>query len=100
MPVDTTSPFASSNETKFAYSGPLSILAGFGVSFEWIVGFTLNALVILALLKDAKLRKEYLTPAIISLALTDLIYSMYTCPVLSFHFFMKYVSIYCRKCRK
>ena len=47
-----------------------------------IIGFTLNVLVIMALLKSRSLRKEYLTPFIISLAVTDLAFSTITLPII------------------
>ena len=82
-----------SNDTSFAYSGADSIVAGLGAAFESTVGTVFNLLVILAILNDAKIRKEYMSPAIISLAATDFLFSLLTLPVLSLLFFKKYVYI-------
>lgn len=89
--VDHNTSFSRlSKDTHFVYSEAESITAGLVVAFESIVGSVLNLLVILALLKNSNLRKEYLTPAILSLALTDFLFSVFSLPVVSLHFFVRY----------
>ena len=75
------------NSTDYVYSDGESILAGLGATFQSIAGTILNILVIVALLKNTILRKEYLTPAIISLSLTDLLFSVITLPALAHRYF-------------
>ena len=79
------------NSTDYCYSDGESILAGVGSTLQAIAGTILNLLVILALLKNQHLRKEYLTPAIISLSATDLIFSVITLPMLAHRYFVQYV---------
>ena len=75
------------DSTDYCYSEGESILAGLGATFQAIAGTILNLLVIVALLKNTNLRKEYLTPAIISLSLTDLLFSVVTLPALAHRYF-------------
>ena len=76
--------------TSYCYSTAVSIIGGLGATFQSLVGSGLNILVILALLKDARLRKEYLTPSIVSLAATDFLYSMFTLPMIAIRYFVQY----------
>ena len=71
------------NSTDWVYSEAESIVAGLGATFQSIAGSTLNLLIILALLRKPSLRKEHLTPFILSLAATDLIYSTVTLPIIA-----------------
>ena len=75
------------DSTDYVYSEGESILAGLGATFQAIAGTILNLLVIVALLKNTNLRKEYLTPAIISLSVTDLLFSVITLPALAHRYF-------------
>ena len=75
------------DSTDYCYSNVESILAGLGATFQAIAGTILNLLVIVALLKTTNLRKEYLTPAIISLSVTDLLFSVITLPALAHRYF-------------
>ena len=79
------------NDTAYCYSTAVSIIGGLGATFQSMLGSFLNILVILALLNDASLRKEYLTPSIISLASTDLLFSMFSLPMVAIRYFVKYV---------
>ena len=79
------------DSTDYCYGDEESILAGLGALLQAIAGTILNLLVILALLKTKQLRKEYLTPAIVSLALTDLLFSAVTLPMLAHRYFSQYV---------
>ena len=72
-----------SNETAYCYSTSASVIAGLGAILQSIVGVTLNLLVILALLRTRSIRREYVTPSVVSLSGTDLIFSMFTLPMMS-----------------
>ena len=76
-------------ETNYVYSETASIIAGIGFALESIIGTILNLLVIIALGRNADFRKEYLTPSIVSIAFTDLLYSVFSLPILSLHYFTK-----------
>ena len=78
-----------SNSTDYVYSETESILGGLGATIEAIAGSILNFLVIAALTKNAHLRKQYMTPSIVSLATTDLLFSLITLPMLSHHYFSR-----------
>ena len=71
----------------YIYSNGESILGGLGATFQSIAGTILNTLVIVALLKNKSLRQEYLTPVIVSLSITDLVFSTVTLPMLADHYF-------------
>ena len=79
------------NTTGCVYSEAASMIGGIGALFTAIVGFTLNFLVICALMKTPSLRKEYLTPFLISLALTDILFSAMALPMTSARYFARYV---------
>ena len=79
------------NRTEYVYSNAVSVVGGLGALFISILGTFLNVIVIAALIKDVALRKEYLTPPILSLATTDLLYSMCTLPAMAIRYFVKYV---------
>ena len=73
-----------------------NVVAGVFVTIESIGGTLLNLLVIIALLRNTQLRKEYLTPFIISNAMTDLIFSSISLPTMSIRcFLMKWPNIPC-----
>ena len=79
------------NDTGYCYSTAESIIAGLGATIQSIAGTFLNLLVILALLNNDNLRKQYFTPSIISLSMTDLLFSMFTLPMLAIRYFVQYV---------
>ena len=74
-------------DTNFAYSKPEAYLAGLVNGVQSIVGSVLNLLVIFALLKNSELRKQPLTPSIISISITDLLFSGYILSVATIHWF-------------
>ena len=76
-----------SDSTDYVYTEEESILGGLGATIEAIAGSILNFLVIAALTKNTHLRKQYMTPSIVSLATTDLLFSLITLPMLSHHYF-------------
>ena len=69
--------------TDFWIPTPYSIIAAVIIASISIVGPILNALVIICLLRNSEIRKGYLTPSIVSIALTDFLYSVISCPVFS-----------------
>ena len=75
------------NSTDYCYSDAESILGGLGATLEAIAGSILNLLVILALIRNAHIRKEYMTRAIVSLATTDFLFSIVTLPMLAHRYF-------------
>lgn len=78
-----------SPDPNFMYSEMESIMAGIIVALQSLFGTIWNFLVIVALLRNSELRKEYLTPTIVSIAVANFIHSIYTLPILSCHFLMK-----------
>ena len=87
LKVDLNS--ALDNSTDYIYSSALTVFAGVGCFLESLVGQVLNLIVLLALCKDAKLRKEYLFIPVVSLILTDYLFSITTLPMLSVRFFVR-----------
>ena len=75
------------NSTDYCYSDGESILGGLGATLEAIAGSILNLLVIVALIKNSHIRKEYMTRAIVSLAATDFLFSIVTLPMLAHRYF-------------
>ena len=74
------------NDTNFAYNEIQSWVAGLSIALESFTGTILNLLVIVALLRNSELRKEYMTPGIISMAITDFLFSVAVLPVMSLLF--------------
>ena len=85
MKNDSTSsyPLLQSNDPRFVYTETESQIAGATNVLQCILGSGLNFLVLCAILRSSELRKEYLTPSIASIALTDFLYSIYPLPVLT-----------------
>jgi hypothetical protein len=71
------------NNTDWVYSEGESIFAGVCATLQAIAGVVLNVLVFAVFLGNAAFRKEYLTPFILSLATTDLLYSLFTLPIIA-----------------
>ena len=82
------------NKTEYAYSEAVSLIGGLGAEIIGMIGFTLNLFVIIALTKTPGLRKEYLTPFMISLSLTDFLFSAIPLPMTAVRYFLRYVFIY------
>ena len=66
-------------------------LIGEGVLYMFlsIAGVIMNFLIILAVIKSSKIRNEYLCPTIMSLALSDFLFSIYVAPSISLKGFTK-----------
>ena len=88
-----------SNTPDYGYSDIVSMIGGLGSVFTGILGFTLNFLVILTLMKTRSLRTEYLTPSIISLCMTNFLFSAISLPMEAVSYVVGYVSIYLNLCR-
>ena len=77
------------NDTTFVYTETESYIGGVIFALLSIVGAILNFLLIVALLSNSKLRKEYLTKTIVSIALTDFLWSICFLPLFSLHYFQR-----------
>jgi len=80
---------ALTEDPDFCYSDEVAITTGLFLTLEFIAGSILNFLVILAVLRSKDIRKEYLTPSILSIAITDFIFSAYVIPVSAIKFFSR-----------
>lgn len=85
----STDPVVRSTDPSYVYSNTESFLLGIENIPLGVVGSVMNLLVILATLRSCELRKEYLTPSILSLALNDFIFSITFFPITSILGFMK-----------
>ena len=72
-----------------AYSNVQSDIAGVVFMLLSIPGSILNFLLIVALLKNTKIRQEYLTKTVASIAITDFLWNIIWCPVLSLRYFTR-----------
>ena len=77
--------------TGWVFSQAESVFAGVAATLQATLGAVLNLLVIAVFLRTRSFRKEYLTPFILSLAATDLIYSSITLPIIAVRDFAGYV---------
>ena len=101
--TDTTADFITSestcwsNDTSKNDSTPFiygTLEASLGGSFSMIfslVGFTFNLLIIASVMYHRKTREQTLTPFIISLSSSDLIFSIATLPFFAIRFFSRYI---------
>ena len=64
------------------YSRSTLNVAGTLIGIESVGGVLLNAIIFIILIRKPDLRKEYLTPSILSIALTDFIFCLICLPVL------------------
>jgi len=66
-------------------------LIGEGVLYMFlsVAGVIMNFLIILAIIKSSTIRKEYLCPTIMSLAMSDFLFSIYVAPAISLRGFTK-----------
>jgi len=71
----------NSTDTNDTYSDTAALIAGVLTIFQLLGGIILNLLVILAIIKSPYLRKEYVTPSILSITMTDFIFSAYILPM-------------------
>ena len=80
-------------DPDFMYSETEAMTAGGFNTLQSIVGSILNCMVILAILRSTDLRKEYLTPCILSIAITDFLFSIVVLPVMAITFFQKDIPV-------
>ena len=74
------------DDGSFVHSQIQSVIGSVVLALTSISGAWLNFLIIVALLRNSTIRKEYLTPFIISMALADFCYSVFGLPVKSLRF--------------
>ena len=82
-----------SMKTDFWLPESDSVLAALVFAVVGLCGTFLNSLVIASLLRSAELRKGYLTPSVVSIAITDLIFSLVGGIYGSTHFFIRDVPL-------
>ena len=75
-------------DTSFVYSMSESYVAGFVNAIQSVIGVILNTLVIVALLRNSELRQQPLTPSIISISVTDLLFSGFILSITTIHWFL------------
>ena len=83
----TENEFIPENDTTFAYSEITCYITGAVFAIQSVIGTILNLLLIIALLRNTKLRKEYLTKTILSIVVTDFLWCVYFLPLMSIHYF-------------
>ena len=74
----------------FSYSNTDANVAGIICTLESIVGALLSLLLIVVLLKNSEIRKEYMTKTVVSIAITDFLFSVFWLPLMSLHYFTRY----------
>ena len=91
MKVDfhANSTILNSTNPDLVYSEVETTLGGVISTFLSICGIILNSVIILGILRSPELRTEYLTPTIISIALTDWIFSIINLPLQANFFFQR-----------
>ena len=77
------------NDLKDAYSEVTSYMAGTVTVIQSVIGAILNLLLIIALLKNSKLRTQYLTKSIVSILVTDFVWSVSFLPLMTLRFFAR-----------
>ena len=75
-------------DTSFVFSMSESYAAGIVNAIQSVIGVILNTLVIVALLRNSELRQQPLTPSIISISITDLLFSGFILSVTTIHWFL------------
>ena len=76
-------------DTISAYSNALSDLGGVLFLLLSILGLILNFLLIVVLLKNSKIRQEYMTKTVVSIAINDFCWSILLFPCKSLRFFLR-----------
>ena len=71
------------------YSNAVSDLGGVLFMLLSIPGAILNFLLIVVLLKNTKIRQEYLTKTVASIAINDFVWSIFCAPVTSLRYFQR-----------
>lgn len=79
--LNSTNEFLRSTDPGLAVSSIPSTIAGSINVLQCILGISLNALVIWILLSRRSVRKEYLAPSLLSISITDFVFSAYNLPL-------------------
>ena len=74
------------NDTTFAYPDAVADTAMVLFGLEGAIGTLLNFVLIIALLKNSAIRKEYMTKTIVSILITDFLFSAFWLPIMSLRF--------------
>ena len=77
------------NDTSFAYSDTEANAAGVIFGLESVAGTLLNLVLIVALLKNSEIRKEYMTKNIVSILVADFLFCVFFLPIMSLRFFKR-----------
>ena len=84
--------YGNQSSGEFVFSHADSVLAGSASFLLGVLGFSFNAITILALLNHRRTRTQITTPFIISLAFSDTLFSCLILPQLSIRFFARWIS--------
>lgn len=76
-------------DEPFAFDPIDSVLAGSAATFLSLLGMTFNLVTILALLNHLPLRKHVTTPFVISLAVSDFMFSSCILPIMATRFYSR-----------
>ena len=82
-----TDQICQGSENDFAFSAIDSILAGSAATFLAFLGMTFNLITIFSLLNHLPLRKHVTTPFVISLAVSDFMFSTCILPIMAIRFY-------------
>ena len=82
------------DSTPFLYTPAEANVGGSFALLLSLAGFTFNLIVIAAIMNHRKTREQQMTPFIISLCSSDLIFSVATLPFYAIRFFAGYVYIH------
>ena len=77
----STSHFLQSTDPNLVVTSAASSTAGVINVLQSILGITLNAFVIWIILTRRSVRKEYLAPSLLSISITDFVFSAYSIPI-------------------
>ena len=76
----------SENDTTFAYPDVVADTAGVLFGLEGAVGVLLNVVLISALLRNSSIREQYMTKTIVSILISDFLFSGFWLPIMSLRF--------------
>ena len=76
-------------DPNWEYGDAEAATAGVFNLLESIGGIILNSMIILVIMRNPKIRQEYLTPSILSISVIDFFFSVYILPIMTTIFFTK-----------
>ena len=85
MRCDNSLTTSNVTDLSFVLSENESLATGIIRTVVCIPGIILNVLVLLAILRNPNLRKEYITPSIASIAMTDFLFAVYCLRIASYY---------------